>query len=153
MLEKLYGDPIKIGPHTIYTFPKTSVLSELSESDLRKARIGYHAKYVKATAQILVKQTNDFKLHGLSEDNARAKLLSLPGVGNKVADCVLTFACKFPNITPVDVWAKKFLTGLYGLPTDWTYEKYRSWIKENFYGYASWADQFLFEWYRLKGKS
>jgi N-glycosylase/DNA lyase len=150
LLAELFGDVVSVGDRKIPKFPTTSTLADLPLEELKRSRIGYHAKYVKKSAQLLLNKKDFYSLGDLEEEEARERLKTLPGVGDKVADCVLKFALGFGNISPVDVWVRRLLNDLYDVPKDSSYEFIRNWVKENFYGYASWADQFLFEWYRAK---
>ncbi len=104
---------------------------------------------MKESAKILVKENFDQSTNSQTEEQIRDKLQKLPGVGPKVADCVLGFSQGFANVTPIDVWTKRILREVYKLPGNWKYEKYSQWINRNF-KYAAWAFQFLFEYYRKK---
>jgi N-glycosylase/DNA lyase len=149
-LADMLGEKIKVGGRELSLFPSTEALAEASIETLRESRIGFRAKYIKKSAQMLLDGDFSEKLDTLDEDEARELLIQLPGVGNKVADCVLVFALGFDNLTPIDVWTRRAFTDLYNLPEDWNYEKMREWVKENFHGYASWANEFIFEWYRKR---
>ncbi len=150
-LAKLYGKPIKVsGVGTINLFPSLEILAMLSEEQIRKTKVGFRAKYIKQTAMRLLKEKSVLELQ--DEDKLRSFLISLPGVGNKIADCVLGYGLGFKNVTAIDVWGKRILVDLYRLPNHWKYEDYRIWTKKNFFGYATYAGQYLFEWYRNKDK-
>ena len=49
----------------------------------------------------------------MSTDELREKLLSLKGVGPKVADCILLFACNRKEVFPIDVWVQRVMAILY----------------------------------------
>ncbi len=87
-------------------------------------------------------------LRGESEVNMREKLLQLHGVGEKVADCVMIFSLGYDNLFPLDRWGRRILTDLYGHHPKASYKDLREWVKTQYNGYASWASQLLFEWYR-----
>ncbi|MEA3357036.1 MAG: DNA glycosylase, partial [Patescibacteria group bacterium] len=144
----MLGKKLLVDDESIYLFPSTNKIANASIERLREAKVGYKAEYLKKTAQMLIERDLSKRIYNMDEKEARTELLRLPGVGDKISDCVLVFALGFQNLTPVDVWARRFLIDLYDLPESWNYEKLRGWIKKNFFGYASWADQFLFEWYR-----
>ena len=69
-------------------------------------------------------------------------------VGEKIADCVLVLGLGFNNVTPIDVWGKRFLINFYNLNSKMKYEDMRKWIGNYFEGYAGWAGQFLYEYIR-----
>ncbi len=139
-LSKDLGDEIEIRGEKYYLFPRTEVLAEAEIASILKSKVGFRAKYLKKSANQLL---------GKSCAN-RDELKELCGVGDKIADCVSIFALGENNSTPVDRWVKRFLVDLYDLSEDLTYNEFSDWVSENFNGYASWATQFLFEWYRAK---
>lgn len=104
--------PAGVGP--AWSFPGAGRLAAVSESDLRKCGMGFRAPYLQETARMVtVGEIKLDELPGLSLDAARAELLRLPGVGRKIADCVLLFAGGQPAAFPVDTWILKTLRQLY----------------------------------------
>jgi N-glycosylase/DNA lyase len=89
-------------------------------------------------------------LRNLSLDEARAELLKLPGVGGKVADCVLLFAYGFPGAFPVDVWIMKALRRHYFPRRRVKPERLRRFIRTHFGPHAGYAQQYLFHYMRVK---
>ena len=76
--------------------------------------MGFRAPYLRATAGMIASGQFDLdRLHALPVEVARAELMKLPGVGRKIADCVLLFAYGFQSAFPVDVWVMKALRQLY----------------------------------------
>ena len=113
MVEKLcvkYGDFILEFEGTkYYTFPSPTVLArERVESDLRTLGFGYRAKYIHQTAKLLTSKPEGWLdgLRKMSYSEAHAELMSLPGVGAKVADCVCLMSLDKMEAIPVDthVW-------------------------------------------------
>ena len=100
----------------IYAFPGWERLSEISESELRSLKLGYRAKYVAKSAQIIVSRKGWLEsIPELSYEKAKKELLCLPGVGEKVADCVLLFGGNFWRrfqliLGSKKVWKKKILS-------------------------------------------
>src|SRR5947208_12973693 len=71
-------------------------------------RARYRAPYVRDVARLVASgEGNLHELQHMSHAGARRTLLALPGVGEKVADCVLLFACGSGEAFPVDVWVKR----------------------------------------------
>jgi N-glycosylase/DNA lyase len=92
-LRRRFGERLKIGDHVIYTFPPAQRIARASENHLRECALGYRAKNLLATARLV--SSSDCDLEGwsaLSDAHLRASLCSLPGVGAKVANCVMLFA-------------------------------------------------------------
>lgn len=89
-----------------YSLPGPEALASLSEADLAEVRLGYRSKYILGTAQAVVRD-------GLPQ-NAQ-QLAALPGVGPKVAACILLFGMGKYDAFPVDVWMARVMHQLYGL--------------------------------------
>jgi N-glycosylase/DNA lyase len=83
---------------------------------------------------------------------ARAELLALPGVGRKIADCVLLFAYGFPDAFPVDVWVKRALRQLYFPRRRVTDGRLRAFAETHFGPHAGYAQQYLFHYLRTQTK-
>ena len=89
-----------------YSFPMPAALAEATEKELLELGSGYRAKYITTTAKIL-KDENLAQWQNLSTKDLKQKLLSLCGVGPKVADCILLFAFHRGDSFPVDTWIEK----------------------------------------------
>ena len=151
LLSKMFGKEVEV-PYIgkVSLFPTVDIIADASIDDIRKSKVGFRAKYLKKTSEILLKNGLAKKFDDMSQDEQLATLLQLPGVGDKVADCVMVFAGNAMDITPMDVWGKRILKDLYEIPDTWKYEQYRKWIRKQWWGYGAYAGQYLFEWYRNK---
>lgn len=89
-----------------FAFPSAKKLAEQGEAFYASLGCGYRAKYVAGTAQILAAESAA-EYAALSTEKLRGKLLSLPGVGPKVADCIALFAYHRTESFPVDTWIEK----------------------------------------------
>lgn len=144
------GEKILVDGQDFYLFPKTEVIADARLDLLMSHSLGYRAKYIKEAANILIQEDLGSKLVGLDEFSTRNELLKLPGIGDKVADCIMVFALEYNNLTPLDVWGRRVFSDLYGLDPKMKYSDMRVWLNEYFEGHAAWAGQFLFEWYRSR---
>lgn len=111
---KRFGDPVKFDGEEFYTFPKPEVLAKASLKDLRLCKLGYRAENVLKTAKLVSK--GDFDLEALKVtpyERAKEELLTLPGVGPKVADCILLFSLDKLEAFPIDVWMKRIILEYY----------------------------------------
>jgi N-glycosylase/DNA lyase len=100
--------------HTFYTFPTPSDLAHARPEELRRCRLGFRAERIIKTAAIL--HRGRFALDELRRttyEESREKLLSLPGVGYKVADCVLLFSLDKLDAFPVDTRIKRSILRFY----------------------------------------
>src|SRR5581483_10705274 len=116
LLCRRFGAPLAVPPGRApaWSFPSAARLAEAAETDLRACKMGFRAPYLLKTAQRVARgEINLTRLRSLPLCEARQELLNLPGVGRKIADCVLLFGCGFPTAFPVDVWVMKALRELY----------------------------------------
>lgn len=129
-----YGEKICDGWHA---FPTSKTLSKLSEEDFEALGLGYRAKYVKKLADDVESGVIDLAaIKAMDLDDAKKTLLSIYGVGEKVANCALLFGFQFIRCFPVDVWMKRVL------------QYYPDGLPECFSGYEGIAQQYLFHWAR-----
>ncbi len=97
-----------------YTFPEASRIANLTEQDLRACALGYRAKNLLATAQMVSSGKADLRQwSALSDEALRTRLCELPGVGAKVANCVMLFAYERLRAFPIDVWIERVLKQKY----------------------------------------
>lgn len=116
-LEKVaatFGNSIEFDGFTTFSFPQPQQISDFSK--LRKCSLGYRTKYLFETAKIFAKDRDSYspqQLRKLSYEEAKEKIMELPGVGSKVADCVLLFSYGFFESFPVDVWIHRAMSSMY----------------------------------------
>jgi N-glycosylase/DNA lyase len=98
----------------VWAFPDPTSLASATLRELRTCALGYRAGYVRTVGRLVADGSVDLRgLDSLPYDDARLGLLELPGVGDKVADCVLLFAYGKGEAFPVDVWVKRALERWY----------------------------------------
>ncbi|MFQ5999141.1 MAG: DNA-3-methyladenine glycosylase family protein [Candidatus Bathyarchaeia archaeon] len=159
-LSKRFGRKITFNGHDFYTFPKPSDLAHASLEEIGSCKLGFRAERVLETSRIL--DHEEFSLEDLRKMNyekARQKLLSLPGVGQKVADCVLLFSLDKLEAFPVDIWMKRVVLKSYpsyfersfieraldkSSITPREYETISSFGRRYFGEYAGYAQEYLF---------
>ena len=99
----------------IYAFPTPEQLARAAESELRACALGYRAPYVLGTARLVASGALDLTAcSSLSDEALQQALMNCPGVGVKVASCVMLFAYHRFSIAPVDVWIQKVIDEEYG---------------------------------------
>jgi len=134
--------------HRLPTWPE---LAEVPEKDLRACLLGFRARYIHATARFLVARPGWLEeTERLPYSAAKARLLELPGVGEKVADCVLLFGAGKLEAFPVDTWVLKSLARRYGL-AGWKPAQVAHFGRTHFGPLAGLAQQYLFSWERRHG--
>lgn len=154
-LSKNYGTPIKWKGKIYYTFPTPENLKNVTIEEYRKLGLGFRDKRIYETTQKVLKKEIDLEnMQNLNTQEAREELLKLPGVGPKVADCILLFSTlKRFEVFPIDVWVKRVMNDLYIKQQE---EKVKpkqveKLAKEKFGDLAGIAQQYLFYWRREKG--
>ena len=100
---------------TLHGFPSPEQLASASEEELREMKMGYRAPFLIETAKRVLDGFPLDELKFKSYDEALGMLTTLPGVGDKVANCVLLFGCEHASAFPVDVWVDKLLKSWFGV--------------------------------------
>jgi N-glycosylase/DNA lyase len=163
MLQKLSakcGEKRRFDSHDFYTFPAAEQLAFASEDSLRECGLGYRTQYVKATAKKVYEENFDLEnLKKLPYQEARKLLLEFPGVGLKVADCILLFSLEKLEAFPVDVWVERAILNHYQnhLPdflvkkllrqeslSNGQYEKLNAFGRSYFGQFAGYAQEYLY---------
>lgn len=98
-----------------YGYPTPEQLARVSEEELRERKFGYRAAYLVKTARMVAEGYPIDRAAQLPYEEARRLLMELPGVGGKVADCVLLFGCGHMEAFPVDVWVERLLKSWCGI--------------------------------------
>ena len=146
-----FGHPVALDGQIRYTFPQPEQLARAGESALRDLGLGFRAPYVAETARVVAGGGLDLEsLRLLSYVEAKERLMELPGVGTKIADCVLLHSLDKLEAFPVDVWIRRALSEWYFTgekpPPDRTLV---AWAQEHFGRYAGYAQLYLFHGRRL----
>ena len=170
MIQKLctkFGDKTQFEGYSHHLFPTSLALAEATIAELEQCGLGYRAKYVSGIARIVNDRAVDLeRLRQMSYEQARKELLRFPGVGCKVADCVLLFSLGKPEAFPVDVWVRRAVSRHYKehLPHELAtkvesekslsnaeYGKLGQFARSYFGKYAGYAQEYLYHFERLHG--
>ena len=153
-MSKKYGDEIEFNGVKYYTFPTPKSLAQASVEDLRALGMGFRDKYIYETTKRINEKAFDLDSFNNLEDTAemRKQLLTLPGVGPKVADCILLFSTlsRF-DVFPIDVWVRRVMNELYIHNPEETKVNKKDIEKialEKFGNLQGLAQQYLFYWKR-----
>jgi len=148
-----YGEPVCVpGPGAIgRSFPSAARLARCTELELRDCRMGFRARYLRAVAmRVAAGDPCLTALPGMPLEEARAALVSLPGVGRKIADCVLLFSLGFRRAFPVDVWVMRALQDLYFGGRTIAQRRLLEFTDSHFGPEAGYAQQYLFHHIRME---
>jgi N-glycosylase/DNA lyase len=153
LLCERFGESIPAAPQyaPAFAFPSPARLARATEAELRACKMGFRAPYLLETARSVTEGKTELeRLRELPVEIARDELLKLPGVGRKIADCVLLFAYGFPTAFPVDVWVIKALQKLYFPRRRAAAKRLRHFSETHFGPHAGYAQQYLFHYMRTK---
>lgn len=109
-----YGKKVEFEGKDYYLFPTPIELKNVEKDDYRKLGVGFRDRYIKDTVDKIL--NNEFDINGintLSTEKLRNELMELKGVGVKVADCIMLFACGREEVFPIDVWVNRVMSILY----------------------------------------
>ena len=145
-LRTRYGNCMRVLDCVVHTFTPANRIAELTEQELRTCALGYRAKNLLATARLVGSGEVDLEQwRELSDELLRARLCELPGVGAKVANCVMLFAYERLRAFPIDIWIERVLKEKY-FPRRRVIrtEELRTFTARYFGGYGGYAQQYLF---------
>ena len=140
-LSEFFGKKIQLKGFEGYSFPNPGEINHYGRIVL--AKTGFRAQYIKAASD-LVSENFLQSLKELPYIEAKKALKQIPGVGDKVADCVLLFSLGFTEAFPIDTWIKKVLQKLYFKNHEVSSQQLRDFGILYFGRYAGYAQQFLY---------
>jgi N-glycosylase/DNA lyase len=145
-LRERFGEARRIHDDVVYTFPTAKLIAASSEKELRKCALGYRAKNLLATARQVASGELDLETWTrLSDADLRRRLCTLPGVGAKVANCVMLFAYERLRAFPIDVWIERVLREKYfPRARRLNAARMRAFTEEYFGSHGGYAQQYLF---------
>jgi N-glycosylase/DNA lyase len=146
------GEPVAVpeGHPPRFAFPGAARVAACGEALLRGCKMGFRAPYLLGAARMVAGGAVRLdRLRDLSLERARSELIAIPGVGRKIADCVLLFSCGFAGAFPVDVWIMKALRNLYFPKRRPAPRRLRTFADTHFGPNAGLAQQYLFHYMRL----
>ena len=148
LLSENYGEFIgEYKGKKYYSFPTPDMLSKADAHDIKEiCRVGFRNERIVEASKLFVEDPSKYN-NNLSDKELGDNLLSLPGVGPKVRDCILLFGYARENTFPVDVWVKRLMETLYikkSIPN----KKILEYSEELFGQYKGFAQQYLFYYAR-----
>ena len=153
-ISKKFGTKIIFQNQEFFLFPEPKKLAKASINEIKSCGVGYRAQFIKEAANMTMLKKIDFEyLKKSNYQDAKKEICLIPGVGNKVADCVLLFSLNKLEAFPLDRWIirilEKYYSDKFQLETKTITEKQYSIIHEkilNHFGpFAGYAQQFLFK--------
>lgn len=145
-----FGRPISFGDDVYFSFPRPGELSDLER--LRGVKAGFRADYLHKINR-MVTDDSLAALRDMPYEAAKSALTSLPGIGDKVASCILLFSLGFDEAFPVDTWVTKIVQDLYFGGKRVPMGVMQGFGKDHFGAKAGYAQQYLFHWIRNRDAS
>ena len=145
-LRERFGNARSVDDHLVYAFPSAERIAASSDRELRKCALGYRARNLLGTARAVASgEANLESWSSLSDTDLCARLCELPGVGAKVANCVMLFAYERLRAFPIDVWIERVLREKY-FPRvrRLNAARLRAFTVEYFGSHGGYAQQYLF---------
>ena len=148
-----------------YSFPDTKTLNNIflddeeellksgvcKNNNLKACGVGYRAPYMRKASEIFSLEIDLSDISKMSYDDAFETILKVPGVGPKVADCILLYGFGFRQAFPSDVWIKRIVSYLYFDGKDIKVEKVREFGMDEFGDYAGYVQLYMFHYARKSG--
>ena len=156
-LQKLcrkFGTRVQFKKREFSVFPRPNSLANATLHDLQSCGLGYRSKYVLDTSRLIASREINFdELKKAEYGKCKELLLKLPGIGDKVADCVMLFSLEKLGAFPLDTWIVKILQKYYSenfrmdkkTISKKRYENIHQDVLNHFGKYAGYSQQFLYK--------
>jgi len=156
-LQKLcrkFGTKVRFEKREFFLFPRPKRLAKATLQDLQECKLGYRSKYVLDASRAIASGEIDFdELKKADYREGKELLLKLPGIGDKVADCVMLFSLEKLGAFPLDTWIVKILQKYYSenfrmdkkTISKREYENIHQDVLNHFGKYAGYSQQFLYK--------
>ncbi len=170
LMREKWGDKYRFSSRNFYTFPSPQQILSIPEHELEEMElcggekdlkdcvnnliacgVGYRSKYIRQAALMVKNEIDINELGEMEYDEAFQTLLHIPGVGPKVADCILLYGFGRLEAFPVDVWIKRIICNLYFNGKDISVPKIRLFGIERYGKYAGYVQLYLFHYARKSG--
>ena len=150
-ISQKFGRPVELDGEVRCTFPSPERLAEAGEAALRGLGLGFRAPYVaNASSAVAGGDLELDTLRHMPYPEAKARLMELPGIGPKIADCVLLHSLDHLEAFPIDVWVRRALRDWYFQdrkpPTD---RVMLEWAQSYFDSFGGYSQMYLFHGRRL----
>ncbi len=146
-----YGEVLESGDKATRLFPSPQAISRVSAEELRACGAGFRARYILSIAKACSGELDLESLHRMDYQEAKSLLMSIDGIGDKVADCILLMGYKKLDAFPIDVWIKRSMQRLYFNNRDTSINTIHEFATEKWGKYAGYAQQYLFHHARTRG--
>lgn len=148
-ISKKYGRYIgSVDGEEYYAFPNPEELIKADEAGLMECKTGFRAKYIIDAVQKVIHGEINLNADDMDTETLRKMLMTIKGVGPKVADCTMMFSFGRCETFPTDVWVKRIMSELYFNGREASVKEIHQKAEECFGNYAGYAQQYLFNYAR-----
>lgn len=148
-ISKKYGRYIgSVDGEEYYAFPNPEELIKADEAGLMECKTGFRAKYIIDAVQKVIHGEINLNTDDMDTETLRKMLMTIKGVGPKVADCTMMFSFGRCETFPTDVWVKRIMSELYFNGREASVKEIHQKAEECFGDYAGYAQQYLFNYAR-----
>lgn len=148
-ISKKYGRYIgSVDGEEYYAFPNPEELIKADEAGLMECKTGFRAKYIIDAVQKVIHGEINLNSDDMDTETLRKMLMTIKGVGPKVADCTMMFSFGRCETFPTDVWVKRIMSELYFNGREASVKEIHQKAEECFGDYAGYAQQYLFNYAR-----
>ena len=156
---KKFGKKVTIQNKEFFLFPEPEKMAKATIDEIKSCGVGYRAPFIKEAAKMVILKKIDFEyLKKCDYHEAKKNICLVPGIGNKVADCIMLFSLNKLESFPLDTWMIKILEKYYSKEfkietktiTQKQYELLHEKIVNYFGPYCGYAQQYLFKMEREK---
>lgn len=148
-ISKKYGRYIgSVDGEEYYAFPNPEELIKADEAGLMECKTGFRAKYIIDAVQKVIHGEINLNADDMDTETLRKMLMTIKGVGHKVADCTMMFSFGRCETFPTDVWVKRIMSELYFNGREASVKEIHQKAEECFGDYAGYAQQYLFNYAR-----
>ena len=153
-ITKKFGEKVKIQNKEFFLFPEPEKIANATIDEIKSCGVGYRAPFIKEAAKMVILKKIDFEyLKKCNYHEAKKNICLVPGIGNKVADCIMLFSLNKLESFPLDTWMIKILEKYYSKEfkietktiTQKQYELLHEKIVNYFGPYCGYSQQFLFK--------
>ena len=149
-IRKRFGKRLRDGEFEAFSYPRPEQLAQVRLEELLECKLGFRARNLLGTSKMVSGEIDLEALRNFSAEEARGVLCKLPGVGEKIANCVLLFAYERLDAVPIDVWIGRVLNETYFTGRSKVPLRELKSFSANYFGrYAGYAQQYLFHHWRL----
>ncbi|MCV0410967.1 DNA glycosylase [Nitrosopumilus sp.] len=153
-LSKKFGTKVEYEDQEFFLFPKPEKLAKAPINEIKSCGVGYRDKFIKEAARMVLLEKIDLELlKKCKYEECKQSICTIPGVGNKVADCVMLFSLEKLEAFPLDRWMIRILEKYYfdkfqldtKTVTEKQYDTLHEKIVNHFGPFAGYSQQFLFK--------